>query len=399
MLSLLGSFLIRAGEVTARVNSGVEDVGARRGLQAESFAVPGGLFVRVDGAAPGAAVDFAKANLAPLRLDQVNALYELLKRLRTTEVPLAEVTSALHRIDSMPHRFSPVTVITGHMLMTVGFGLLLHHATWAAVAAFAVLGIAVGIPLAAARTTLISNILRVGAAIGVSAAAVRWAGPLTGESPAHMLIAPLVALLPGPALTTGTIDLATGAPVAGVARLAGAIYDLLLLALGILAGIHLASPAASVDPQVTLPSAWVAWLGVLALGCGYVLYRSAPAGLLPWLLAALCVERLAQLAGTWVTGPVLGSFTAGLVLPLAAAAVERSSDIPSKVIFLPAFWMLVPGAIGLTAVSRLFLTKSGGNLSDLITAAVTLLAVVLGIVISSRVTTRHPVVVRGQVPE
>jgi uncharacterized membrane protein YjjP (DUF1212 family) len=399
MLSLLGSFLIRAGEVTTRVNRGVEEAAARRGLKAQSFSVPGGLFVRVDGAAPGAAVDFATANAAPLRLDQVDALYGLLKRLRTSEVPSAEVTSALHRIDGMPHRFSPVTIVIGHMLLTVGFGLLLQHATWQAVAAYAVLGIGTGILLAASRTALISNIMRVGAGIGVSAAAVRLAGPLTGESPAHMLIPPLVALLPGPALTAGTIDLATGAPVAGVARLAGAVNDLLLLALGILVGIKLAGPAAAIDPQVTLPGGWGAWLGVLALGCGYVLYRSAPAGVLPWLLAALCAERLAQLAGTWVAGPVLGSFTAGVILPLAAATAERRSEFPAKVIFLPSFWMLVPGAIGLTAVSRLFVTRSGGNLSDLITAAVTLLAVVLGIIIGARLTTRHPVVVRDQVPD
>lgn len=400
MLCALGAFLIRAGEVSARVDRAVEDAAARRGLRARSFSIPTGLFVRLDGATPGAAVDFATADGGPLRLDQVSALYALLERLRASALPPAEVAEVLHRIDSMPHRFSPGTVVAGHVLMTVGFGVLLQHTTWAALAAYAVLGMGTGILLAAAdRSAIIFDVLLVLAAIGVSAVAVRWAGPLTGETPAHMLIPPLVALLPGAALTTGTIDLATGYALAGIARIAGAVNDLLLLALGILAGITLAAPAAAIRPHVLGPGSWAPWVGVLALGAGYALYRSAPPRALPWLLVALCAERLGQLAGTWIAGSAFGAFTAGLVLPLAAAAAERRSDLPSKVIFLPSFWMLVPGAIGLTAVSKLFTTESGGNLTDLITAVITVLAVTLGILIGARVIARNQVRVRDPVPK
>ncbi len=188
------------------------------------------------------------------------------------------------------------------------------------------------------------------------------------------------------------MELAIGSALVGVARLALGINVLMLLALGILVGVTLAAPAVPESPAGPTLGAWAPWAGVLALGIGFLLYRNAPPRTLPWLLLALCAERLAQLAGSWAAGPAFSSFTGGLVLPVVAAVAARRSRLPAEVIFLPSFWMLVPGAIGLAAVSRLFVTRSGGNLSDLITAIISVLAVTLGIVISSRL----PAVSRGR---
>jgi len=55
---------------------------------------------------------------------------------------------------------------------------------------------------------------------------------------------------------------------------------------------------------------------------------------------------------------------------------------------------MVPGAIGLAAVSAIFTTRSAGNLSDVITVITTVLAVTLGIVTSSRALTPSQIEVR-----
>jgi uncharacterized membrane protein YjjB (DUF3815 family) len=102
--------------------------------------------------------------------------------------------------------------------------------------------------------------------------------------------------------------------------------------------------------------------------------------------AVLCAERLAELAGTRVAGAAIAAFTAGVVLPvIAAAAAEGPADLPPQVIFLPSLWMLVPGAIGLTAVTALLTTRSADDLTDVVTAITAVLAVSLGILPSSRV--------------
>ena len=73
MLCALGAGLIRAGEVTARVDRAIQDTAARRGLRARSFTIPAGLFVRVDGGETGSTDDFAVAKGPGFRLDQVHA--------------------------------------------------------------------------------------------------------------------------------------------------------------------------------------------------------------------------------------------------------------------------------------------------------------------------------------
>jgi uncharacterized membrane protein YjjB (DUF3815 family) len=130
-----------------------------------------------------------------------------------------------------------------------------------------------------------------------------------------------------------------------------------------------------------------------------VLLRSAPPRSLPWLLTVLCAERLAQLAGTWIAGEEFGAFTAGLVLPVAAAVAARHSDLPPEVTFLPSFWMLVPGAAGLAAVSAVFNTRSAGNLTDVVTATIAVLAVTLGILTTSRVLAPRQVQIQASLSE
>jgi uncharacterized membrane protein YjjB (DUF3815 family) len=75
---------------------------------------------------------------------------------------------------------------------------------------------------------------------------------------------------------------------------------------------------------------------------------------------------------------------AGLLLPAAAWIVSRRSDFPSAVISLPSFWMLVPGALGLSATSAIFQTRSAGNITDLVTSIIVVVALTQGIMVASR---------------
>jgi len=64
---------------------------------------------------------------------------------------------------------------------------------------------------------------------------------------------------------------------------------------------------------------WAPWVGVFVFGLGQVLASSAPKGTFRWLLVVLYVTYAVQ---------------------------QRRSGPPVPVTFLPAFWMLVPGALG-----------------------------------------------------
>jgi uncharacterized membrane protein YjjP (DUF1212 family) len=380
----LGGALLAGGEVSAAIGRTIADVGSALGVHARSFTVPTGLLVRVDVAGHPAAVDFAAA-AARLRLDQVYALYALIDRLRSEAQSPAEISRQVRQVERMPRRLGWPAIVAGNGLLTIGFGLVLLHPSLPAVAAFAVAGLAVGTLIAVmGRLTRLDLLLPVLAALMVTAVAIRLAGPLTGEDPAHLLIPPLVVFLPGRALTIGAIELAARSPLAGVTSVAAGIWDLLLLALGALAGVALGAPEAPLRPVKQFLGPFSPWVGLVILALGYLLYQAIPVRTMPWLLAVLVAERLAELAGTAIAGPPFGVFTAGLLLPTAAWIASRRSDFPSAVVYLPSFWMLVPGALGLTATLTIFRTRSAGNITDLVTSIIVVLALTLGIMVGSR---------------
>ncbi|MFD7324393.1 threonine/serine exporter family protein [Streptomyces sp. NPDC059875] len=385
LLCELGSELLRAGERTAEVELTLRDIAARYGMRAGCFVVPTGLFVRVGGGPDGRGgeLDFTPVEGPDLRLDQVETLQSLVQRMRDEEMPFEEVRRELREEQAQPERFSPATTVLGYVLLTVGLGVI-RHATVAAVLGYVVLGAGVGVlRLFGDRLPAARSALPVVAAVLVTAVSLRWAGPLLHEVPTVLYVPPLIAFLPGSALTLGAIELATGAALSGIARLAGAVNVLLLLALGILVGTEFVRARPVGGPQSETLGAWATWVGVLLLGFGFLLYFSAPQRVIGWLLAALLVERFVQSAATDLAGATFGAFAAGMLLPPMAAWIERRSHTPDQVVFLPCFWLLVPGAVGLTSVSELIVERGAGGLSNLVDTVVTVAAIALGILVGA----------------
>ncbi|MFJ9824955.1 threonine/serine exporter family protein [Streptomyces sp. NPDC101160] len=385
LLCELGSELLRAGERTVEVERVIHDVAARYGMRARSFVVPTGLFVRVGGGPDGRGgeLDFTPVEGPDLRLDQVEALQSLVERMRAEALPFEAVRAALRAGREQPERFSPAATFFGYVLLTVGLGVM-RHATVAAVIGYAVLGAGVGVlrlfgdRLPAGRTAL-----PVVAAALVTAVSLRWAGPVLHEAPALLYVPPLIAFLPGAALTLGAIELATGAALSGIARLAGAFNILLLLALGILVGTQLLPARPVGEPPSAALGAWTPWAGVLLLGFGFLLYYSAPQRVAGWLLAALLTERLVQSSAAQLAGATFGAFAAG-VLPPMAGWIERRTHTPDQVVFLPCFWLLVPGAVGLTSVSEFIVGGgSAGGLAGLVGTVITVVAIALGVLVGA----------------
>ncbi|MEU5216742.1 threonine/serine exporter family protein [Streptomyces sp. NPDC020807] len=386
LLCELGSELLRAGERTAEVEAALHDVAARYGMRVRGFVVPTGLFVRVGGGLDGRGgeLDFSPVEGPDLRLDQVETLQSLVDRMRRQAVPFDEVRACLRELRARPERFSPTATVFGYILLTVGLGSM-RHATVPAVIGYAVLGAAVGLlRLFGDRLPFTRTALPVTAAILVTASAQQWAGPLLHEAPTVLYIPPLIAFLPGAALTLGAIELATGAALSGMARLAGALSVLLLLSLGILVGTELVDARPSHGHAAEPLGLWAPWVGVLFLGFGFLLYFSAPPRVTVWLLAALLAERLAQSVATEFAGATFGAFAAGVLLPPMAKWIARRSKTPDQVVFLPCFWLLVPGAVGLTSVSEIIVAgDTNGGLDSLVSMVITVAAIAMGVLVGA----------------
>jgi uncharacterized membrane protein YjjB (DUF3815 family) len=211
---------------------------------------------------------------------------------------------------------------------------------------------------------------------------------MTGGDPSQLLIPPLITFLPGAALTVGTIELATNAVLAGAARLVHSFYVLFMLAFGILVGAQLTGSEVAGTASQPL-GFWAPVVGVALLGIGLFIDWSGPANSLPWLLVALYVVWLVQFAGNHSGSNLLGAFLGGCVLaPVGYLVQQRKNGPPAQVTFLPAFWLLVPGATSLAGLSEVVSGKSGAvsaqtGVLNLVTALITVLAIALGVLVGS----------------
>lgn len=381
-LRQFGVALCQAGDVASRIGDEMAALADAYGVpDVHFFVVPTGVFVRIGSGAAGT-VDFAPAELATLRLDQVSRIYDLLAEAKATRMPPAEGVARLAEIRAAPPRFPALVRVAGHSLLTAGLGLVLN-ADPRALVGYLVLGAFVGgLQLTADRVRVLSLALPVVAAISVTALVYKFGDILVEAHPNQLLIPALVTFLPGAALTLGAAEMATGSIVGGSSRLVSGMYVLLLLAFGILVGAQLVGfPGVSSTHPGSI-GWWAPWVGVLVFGIGQYLNSSAPARSLPWLLLTLYLAWTAQFLGGLVDG-AFGAFAGGLAVVPIAYAAQRHHGPPAQVVFLPTFWLLVPGALGLAGVSELVGAGGGHGLSDLFTALLSVIAIALGVLVGS----------------
>ena len=73
-----------------------------------------------------------------------------------------------------------------------------------------------------------------------------------------------------------------------------------------------------------------------------------------WVLLVLSLAFGAQVAGQQLGSIGLGGFLGAITASLGASVVElRRPQLARLVLFLPAFWLLVPGSLGLVGVTEL----------------------------------------------
>jgi uncharacterized membrane protein YjjB (DUF3815 family) len=186
-------------------------------------------------------------------------------------------------------------------------------------------------------------------------------------------------------LTTGTTELAAGQMIAGASRLVTGLVQLGLLAFGILAagtvvGVE-GDSYAPLESSGQLPW-WVAAAGVLLFAVGNFLHFSAPARTFGWVLLALVVAYAAQALGAVLAGATVSGFIGALaVTPLVLWIATLRHGAPSQLTFLPAFWLLVPGAAGLLGLTEVIGTDRGAE--DFASALTSVMSIALGVLIGT----------------
>ncbi|WP_409483019.1 threonine/serine exporter ThrE family protein [Arsenicicoccus dermatophilus] len=322
----------------------------------------------------------------PLRLDQsaeVNAIQ------RGVEDGDLDATQALEQLVAMrarPHRYDVQGMYVGGALVAAGIAMILQPSLRSVVFSVLCSPLVVLLMRFSSRHRLASMIFPCVAAFCVSLGAF-WAaqhGLLTG--PLRSLLPPLAVLLPGGLLVTGLSELAAGEMVAGSSRLIFGATQVLLFSLGVGAAAVLLSADSTMLLNVRADDLgwWAAILGLLLLTSGMSLMESIPPHLVPWVLAILSITFGGQVLGqVLVPSPWFGALLGAIAASFGAQVVEALRPaLPRLVVFLPSFWLLVPGSLGVMSVTQLGLEPdlAGPTLGLSISV---LCAIAIGLVLGS----------------
>jgi uncharacterized membrane protein YjjP (DUF1212 family) len=360
----LGQAYIASGEQTALVEIYLRRIASASGIRnARIVAFPTAVFISLHDSTRER-ITLAECPTEALRLDQIGDVYALGHAAQSGAVAPREGMDQLAAIQRRPPRFGPIAAVVGHTILTAGLAMALE-ATPTSLAAATVLGAIVGVVkmLNRGRAVLALPLPVIAAAL-VSALvylAVKWGLPV---DPQYALVPPLVTFLSGAMLSLGMVELAYGDMVSGTSRLITGFVKLVLLAFGLVLGAALVgySPDSLLDTSgQKVPVPLAPWTGVIVFAMGAYVHFSAPRKSFPWMLLVLLLAFAAQqLAARFLGCEISGFFGTLIATPLAYLIQERFMGPPAMVTFLPSFWLLVPGSLGLLSVKRMLGDHAAG---------------------------------------
>lgn len=279
-----------------------------------------------------------------------------------------------------PPRFGPVTTVIGYTITTVGFGMVINP-TWASLWGYVFLGAVVGAIVMLGRPfPTLNSVLPVVAAAAVTLLASWFVADAANDGLLRVVSPPLVAMLPGLALTIAAMELASSQIVSGATRLIYGVTQLMMLVFGIGLGVHLAGAALEPQQPSAQMGSWSLYAAVVVVSIGLYIYLSAPKGSMLWLGLAVAVALIGQKVGGLFLAPThSGAVGAFLVVPFAMLAARIKTSPPAIVMMLSAFWALVPGALSFESLSEEVAGEA--NVATLGTAVAAIFSIALGTLI------------------
>ena len=383
----LAEALTRAGAPEGLVQPRVARIAQVYGVPDAHVVVLPNFTLAAEGPGAPVALDSTAPSEAELRLDQMAAVEHVARLADRGAVHAEEGLRQLAEASALGHRFGRIGIVAGHVVITLGLCLILQP-TSIVLLASGIFGALVGLmKLRARRAPTLRVLLPITAATLVSLIAFAVAPEKATQESLRALIPPLVTFLPGGLLTSATLDLTVGHLISGASRLVAGGMQLVLLTLGIAIGAATAGAnldAATTNTPINTLGAWAPWLGTIVFGLGCYVHFSGPPHSLGWLLVVLLTASIGEQLGARLLSGELGAFVGAFAMTPVAAWVEgRPSGPPSLSTLMPAFWLLVPGAVSLIGVAQFFGSDNPAGLGNIVNALVTMVLIALGVFVGN----------------
>ena len=353
------------GTSSPRLEMAISGSAQRLGLNAEVWSSPTAIIISF--------ADLAQGEEAPAQVTQVVRLSPgdvnlarlcqadtIADRVIAGELDLREGFHLLRALGLPDTRRAQAGLIASYGLSAASVVALLLHSSWPDLVTAALIGLIIGtitvLSATRPRLAVASDAICAMVATIIATVVSAFVVPLAIKS---VVLASLIVLVPGMALTTAVREISSQHLVAGMARMGGAVSTLLKLTFGTVAATQICNALGIQARDFALPPL-PSWTDVPALLVGAfgfaILFRAARRD---WLVVMLAVI-LGYLTTRWggvISGSIpaapFGVFLGGLLLGALANVYAQFAHRPGAVIREPGIILLVPGSVGFRSVSYL----------------------------------------------
>ncbi len=380
----LGRALLHVGSPAHRLESAMQIMANRLGLQAEFFSTPTSLIVSL-GDGEEQKTFLARSDPGTANLAKLADLTLIMDELERGAIDPEEADLRVRAIDTAAPRYGTWLELFGFTGIAIGVAPLIGGG-WRETLLAAVLGTVCGCCVLWLRQHLDRSRLTTPlAAALITFLGTLWCGfdPETALMPA--IIASMIALVPGMDLTTACRELATGHLVSGASRMAFALMIFALLTFGLvmggMAGQLLVGPVDLISPSPR-PD-WLPPLAILIAALGLMLLFQAHQRDWIWMLGACLLAWAGASLGAFLGAPVMGAFLGALVVGLAGNLFVKFTGRPGSIMHLPGLILLVPGSIGLRSLATLLGDDVISGIETAMLAGIIAVALTTGMILAS----------------
>lgn len=374
------------GTTAQRLEAAVVALAQQLDLDCEPWSNPTGIILSFsDPAKAIGSSDITRViRLAPGENDlhKLSVADHIVDQVSNGRMSLAQGHTALRQLDQDPGRAGKIREVLSYALGAAGVAGL-WKLPWLDIATAGVIGLLIGFlgrfTGTRAATREAGEALAALLAGLVATLVASFVGALNLNT---VIIASLVVLLPGMALTNAVNELASQHWVSGTARLAGALTTIMKLTVGAMIAVTLGN-ILGLEPLVRASrpqAAWVEWAALVTAAFAFAMLFKAHRRDFAWVMAAsIAGYAISKFAGhAW--GAPAGVFLSAMLLTAAGNLFGRVAQRPGAIIRLPGFIMMVPGSTSLRGVLTLVQQQDvGAGQSVLLTVTNVVMALVAGL--------------------
>ncbi len=379
-----GRALLNVGSPAHRLESAMQIMAERLGVQAEIFCMPTALIVSLEDGERQQTF-LARSEPGSANLSRLADLAEVMDDLDAGRIDPQQADDRVHAISTAPPLYGAWLEVLAFVLIGGGVAPLLGGG-WREAVMAATLGAVTGVSIWWMR----QHVERARLIMPMVAALITFLGSLwcgiderTALMPA--ILAAMIPLLPGMDLTTAARELSTGHLVSGSSRLSFAVTIFALLAFGLvlggMAGQAIVGPVALIEASYR--PFWLPFPGLISAAFGLMMLIQAHIRDWIWIVLVSIIAWIGASLGGWLEAPVIGAFFGGIAVGLAGNLYVRFSRRPSSILHIPGLILLVPGSIGLRSLATLLQDDVVAGMETAVLAGIIAVALTTGMILAS----------------